>query len=91
MYDPAIVATKVTNPKERVIVSVDGKAVTKSAGLISASDGVTLLLMLGKIAPETRRGTLLLGNTFGRPRCAIGVSYVAQCNVGQGGCDGQIG
>lgn len=55
MYDPATVATNVINPKEIVIVSVGVKAVTKSAVLTSASDTVSLLLMLDKMASETRR------------------------------------
>ena len=84
-------ATNVTNPKEMAIVSVGVKAVTKSAELISASDRVSLLLMLDKMASETRRGTLLFENNFGRPCCAVGVSYVAQCHLRQGGCDGQVG
>lgn len=62
MYDPAIVATNVSNPKEMVIMSVSVEAVTKSVGLISAFDGVSLLLMLGKMASETRRGTPLFRN-----------------------------
>ena len=65
MYDPATVASNMTNPKERVIVSVGVKAVTKSVVLISASDRVSLLLILDKVASETRRGTLLFGNIFG--------------------------
>lgn len=90
MYDPATVATNVTKLKEMVIRSVGVKATTKSAGLISASNRVFFSHMLDKLASETRNGTLLFRNIFGRSYCGIGVSYVVQCHHRQIGCDSQI-
>ena len=89
MYDPATVATNVTNPKETVIMLVGVRAATESAGLVVYLIEY-LSLMLDKMAFETRRGKLLLRINFGRPCCAIGVPYVAQCHLRHGGCDGQI-